>query len=124
MFSIQAEDFDWPQCSVVDCQGAQLNGGRCVRHLDGDEARGDVLADIDRTGDIDVRGVRLDADLVQELIKRCPVVGERVRVRNLRCDLARFEGEAEFADMTLENASFYAARFEAEPSFEDLVFEK
>ena len=100
---------DWPECAFDDCHGAQAARALCLRHTDEADAR----QVIERSRDIDLRGVVVDQELLDQLLS---YVGQRRALNHLRCEHAEFS-DIQFARLQLNAMSMGAARFEGSTAF-------
>jgi uncharacterized protein YjbI with pentapeptide repeats len=103
---------DWPICSTSGCIGVRVEGQKaCLAHMDS-EARKFALAALAPGADLDLRGVPIDAELLQQVLAALrpgdgpPTVGD-----------ARFD-RAQFSGITV----FEGVRFAGEVWFEEAWF--
>jgi Pentapeptide repeats (9 copies) len=112
---------DWAVCSEPECIGAAISASdRCLGHLDEQELSA-ALKHFGGSGELDARGARIDAKLVERLIAAAPrnpdgnwVPWKALFQRATFGDGAQFE-DATFGDgARFEGATFGdGARFEA-----------
>ena len=110
-------------------------GGKCLAHAAVDE-RGAELKRIGETGEIDLRGVPITKELLDQVMGAVQrdanelrlLTGSRFDRATFACDAwflgATFEGDAEFKGVTFEgDAGFEEATFRRGAGFDHAVFE-
>jgi hypothetical protein len=128
----------WELCSHERCIGARV--GRfawCLAHLAEQEPQvfEEVLRGIGSAGIIDVRGVKLEAELLTRILDSAPHDGDFLVLREARFDQAiipdvasfggaTFQGDASFGDATFQGtAGFGGATFKRGAWFHRTAFE-
>ncbi|MFD4393772.1 pentapeptide repeat-containing protein [Kitasatospora sp. NPDC058478] len=109
----------WPQCTDdSDCQGARwAEYERCLRHLTEHE-RAAALSALSEGSAVDLRGVSIDADLLEQLLSAVSrTLGEA------RFDHASFPDGAAFDETTFNTDAVFAdAQFIGDAAFADCHF--
>jgi uncharacterized protein YjbI with pentapeptide repeats len=116
---------DWETCAEGSCKGVQLpTGGKCWAHAD-DQDLDAALQQLGEGGDLDLRGVRLIAELLQRLLAGAPKNAQgHTSLKNARFHQATFLGDAKFDGVTFEGeAGFTGATFEDTAAFAGASFE-
>ncbi|MGI8684871.1 MAG: pentapeptide repeat-containing protein [Acidimicrobiales bacterium] len=123
MADVDSPDLPWPRCTVPGCSGARSSLRACLAHLEGDE-RSAAMAALGRGRPLDVRGVTIGRELLDEIIGVIPRddCGRPV-LNRARFDRATFEGGAPFPQVVFaKEASFDRARFEGDATFTGTQF--
>ncbi|MGV9307515.1 MULTISPECIES: pentapeptide repeat-containing protein [unclassified Nonomuraea] len=110
---------DWVTCSrSPSCTGvARQPYGSCLAHLS-PEQLADALAAIRPGGLLDLRGTTIDGELLAKVL-----AAAGGRPGRARMDLARFTGEARFAEVSFQgDVSLDGARFDRLASFFNAAF--
>lgn len=81
---------DWPTCEQDDCIGIRLDSGKCLAHAH-DQERKAALEQIAETGKVDVRGVTITGDLLEQILAAVP---------------SNLDGKKTFAEVWFSQATF------------------
>lgn len=115
----------WETCPVEGCRGARVRSdGACVAHMPPTELD-QLLARLGRGATLDARGVIIDEQLLQRILRGAPR-GDcgRPRLRKARFDRATFPVPARFDAVVFErDTSFDGATFAADASFVEARFD-
>lgn len=121
---VDAFDVPWQRCPEQGCTGARGSATACLAHLTGEEKAG-ALAAISRGRPLDVRGVKIDGRLLDEILGASPRddCGRPV-LNRARFDRATFDGDAAFGRVVFtKDTSFDRARFAGDATFDSARFE-
>jgi uncharacterized protein YjbI with pentapeptide repeats len=127
--------YPWDPCEEDACQGIVAGAsGRCMAHLD-DQAEVERSLVPVKAGRLDLRGVEIDEELLQRVLRSAPRDAEReLQFTNLKLDGATFTTWADFVGADLgsgasfrgtvfkEGASFQSVRFGAVPAYSEPDF--
>jgi uncharacterized protein YjbI with pentapeptide repeats len=110
------------RCTWSGCRGAAVSDGLCVPHME-PITRDRVLGGWRSGGSLDLRGIRIDDDFLQQILAGAPsnAVGG-MTLRDVAFDEANFTVRLNFDDATLDTVTFRAAQFDQAASFSDCRF--
>jgi len=117
------QNVEWPTCVELDCIGIQLaSGDRCLAHGSDDE-RYAALQDIQRTGEIDARGIQFKDGLLEQVLDAAPRnPAGRPFIKSGRFKQAVFD-RADFTGSTFSGiAVFNDVRFQGDVTFAGTTF--
>jgi uncharacterized protein YjbI with pentapeptide repeats len=127
---------EWLTCSQDRCIGIRLDvGGKCLAHATVDE-RGAELMRLGETGEIDLRGVPITKELLDQVMgavrrdanEQPLVTVSRFDRATFACDAwflgATFEGDADFKGATFEGDADFQATFQSDAGFEEATFRR
>src|SRR5260370_32591113 len=109
----------WPRCKVDGCKGIQLASSElCLVHAS-EQERGAALKQIHKTGVIDLRGVQLNGQLLQQVLAAVTRdADDKVQIKAARFDHAIFDDDVAFHRATFDDdAWFTGATFSKTASF-------
>jgi uncharacterized protein YjbI with pentapeptide repeats len=120
---------DWPVCGRSGCIGVPVKGQEaCLAHMDS-EARKLALAALAPGADLDLRGVPINAELLQQVLDALRLGDDPPTAGDVRFDRAQFSGIAVFegvrfaGEVWFEEAGFSEeARFDRAQFSERAVF--
>jgi uncharacterized protein YjbI with pentapeptide repeats len=120
---------DWPVCGRSGCIGVPVKGQEaCLAHMDS-EARKLALAALAPGADLDLRGVPINAELLQQVLDALRLGDDPPTAGEVRFDRAQFSGIAVFegvrfaGEVWFEEAGFSEeARFDRAQFSERAVF--
>jgi uncharacterized protein YjbI with pentapeptide repeats len=135
---VRAVSVDWETCSVDGCIGVRSGGnGKCFSHLAPDELA-TALASVERSGNVDVRGVEISLELLLHIfgaLPKAPGAGPRFQSADFRRATfdehaavfvaSTFEGKACFNEATFKGTAWFdRAIFKRKAEFDAAVFER
>jgi Pentapeptide repeats (9 copies) len=114
---------DWPVCGRGGCIGVLVEGQEaCLAHL-GSCARKLALAALAPGAGLDLRGMPIDAELLQQVLAALRPGDGPAKVGDVRFDRAQFSGIAVFEGVRFAGeAWFEEARFSGEARFDKAQF--
>jgi uncharacterized protein YjbI with pentapeptide repeats len=116
----------WPECEQPQaprCTGIKLTHSKlCLAHAT-DQDRAIALKKLGETGIIDVRGVQISEQLLDQILAAAPRgANRRPLFKQSRFERSIFDGNVEFKGATLADAAFTGATFSGDAWFDEARF--